>query len=431
MTASRMPEALAIRGLRRRSVRTPTGPLAFSIGVHLVLGVVLSQITIHRPVAEELHWQELGAAGTTPAADPSAPASGRAQVQAGGAQTLDNVLTALPGGGGDRSGVSRFALLVERSHTVRLQDSVQTARASQIQRIRTSRERSSAENRRSTPNPNEQPFLASGDGSVRERRVLTARMPREGAERAPDSSEQGAVPRPDFEAGEGAARAPSAESGRDLASPGRGVLRAHGQVESARAPSATGRPDVDEGPAATLANVADRPRDNVNSEQLAEEMRESVVEASPRAGAGENAFGLGGPRDTRRAGSGNSNSDGGRARANRPGSGGYDALDTSDRRYRHWYQNGRRAISRRLVFPRERALALDQGLCVYRLWVRRDGTLAREPRRVRSTGFADFDQNALQAILRAAPFEPIPSDLVPDQNVLRIDMTVEFANPLM
>ena len=80
---------------------------------------------------------------------------------------------------------------------------------------------------------------------------------------------------------------------------------------------------------------------------------------------------------------------------------------------------------------RERALAMDQGLTVVVLRVNRDGTLAGPPRRKRSSGFSDFDQEALRAIRAVAPFEPLPANLAPDRSVLVLDMTVDFQNPMV
>jgi TonB family protein len=123
--------------------------------------------------------------------------------------------------------------------------------------------------------------------------------------------------------------------------------------------------------------------------------------------------------------------EGGRARSLGPGRGQYDALDTSDGRYRRWYTELAREIQRAMVFPRDRAVAMDQGISVYRIVVRRDGTLAGAPRLLRSSGFHDFDRAALAAIERTLPFSPMPDDLAPGRASVRIDLPLDFSNPMV
>jgi TonB family protein len=114
-----------------------------------------------------------------------------------------------------------------------------------------------------------------------------------------------------------------------------------------------------------------------------------------------------------------------------PGNGHYSALDTRDGRYRRWFLDQRRRIYDALRFPQERALAMDQGISIYSIEVRRDGTLVTAPRLVRSSGFADMDRAALAAIQAAVPFSPLPSDLAPELERLRISLPIEFSNPMM
>ncbi len=82
-------------------------------------------------------------------------------------------------------------------------------------------------------------------------------------------------------------------------------------------------------------------------------------------------------------------------------------------------------------FPRARALALDQGTTLLKLWVRRDGSLAAPPRLLRSSGFHDLDQEALAAVRRVVPFSPLPDDLAPGRDRIAILLSVEFSNPMV
>ncbi|MEM7608186.1 MAG: TonB family protein, partial [Myxococcota bacterium] len=214
---------------------------------------------------------------------------------------------------------------------------------------------------------------------------------------------------------------PSAE-----AAPGQGIARGRGARATDAARVARARPAVDEGPAATLADQRARPSDNVNAELLAAQLVQSTVDASRRRGEGEGQGGRAGEG----AGGVGSAGRGGRAAAHQPGRGS-GGLDTSSRRYRRWYLVAMRRVHDRLVFPRARMLAMDQGLAVYRLQVRRNGTLAGAPRRVRSSGFPDMDAAAVEAIVGSAPFPAIPDDIAPDTPILGLNMTIEFSNPMV
>jgi hypothetical protein len=349
--------------------------------------------------------------------------------EAGGRLSAQNVDAARAGEGGDTTGAVEVVFLVSRAHGATLQDSAWNApRVSQTQRIDTADDRASWENRRATPSPDDDPFLASGDGRHRERRPVSARDATAGVDEATRPSERGGE---DVGVTVGAGEPAGApdRAGASESSPSRGILGGRGSRASRAADVAHGRPDLDPGPAATLAERQGRVRDDASSELLAARLVQSWVDASERRGpeAGEGRGGVGGGGAP---GSGGSTGEGGRASPYGPGSGAHGALDTSDRRYRQWYLAQQRRVEERLVFPRERAVALDMGLAVYRLSVRRDGGLVRT-RRVRSTGFSDLDAAAEAAITAAAPFDALPAELARGDGVFDLDMTVRFANPLV
>ena len=381
-------------------------------------------------------FAELGPAGRQ-RREPAPP-------EPGGPRSAQNVDGEDRGRGGEVDGAVSFTLLVDRAHPVNLQDSpLNSADAAQTQRIRTARDRAAWENRRrATPNPEDEYFLASGSGRHRERRPVDARDAAHGARLSPGASTLGSrQDRPGF-AGDHGGAGPSvvgfaaegagspSRAGADRDTPSRGVLRGRAERERAAADVAHGRPAVDRGPATTTAQSQGRVRDDTDAELLAAQLLQSVVDSSRRRGqrAGEGNGGVGGGGDP---GSGGGEEAGGRASPYGPGDGRFGALDTSDPRYVRWYVNQRRRVNEALRFPRERALAMDQGLTVVVLRVNRDGTLAAAPRRKRSSGFDDFDREALRAIRSVAPFEPLPSNLVPGREVLQLDMTVDFQNPMI
>ncbi len=387
--------------------------------------------------------QRAGAAGTASASAVALP---------GGSTARANVDAPTAGGGGEATGAYEVVLLVSERAPVTLVDApLNAADRSQAQRIDTARDRASWENRRATPHPADDAFLASGAGLHRERRELSSVDPRQGARTAPSESREGdpssgeatsdgqgtatgsradraAVVTPGREA-PAAGGSRGGARGTERASPGRGILEATGRRESARAAVATGRPSLDHGPAATTALQAGRVRDDVDAELLAASLFESRVDASRRAGLREGS-GRGGTVGPAGEGTGTGGV-GGSAQPFGPGSGGYDALDTSDGRYRSWLLSQRRRIEARLVFPRARQLARDQGTSVVRLTVRRDGSVATPPRVIRSSGFEDLDAAALLAVRESLPFAAIPDDLARGHAQVPVTLPIEFSNPMV
>ncbi|WP_157069134.1 TonB family protein [Sandaracinus amylolyticus] len=363
-------------------------------------------------------------------------------LEPGGADPEHNVDARDRGQGGDRTGAQRVIRLLPRADQVTLSDAPMNALGvGQTQRIETARDRATREDRRATPHPADDPFLASGDGEHPERRPVARVDAAPGARVAPEAGTRGA-PIAGSErvvtADSGSTRGGTNEgalttepSGAASDSPGRGIVRGRGARATESARVALGRPTVDEAAAATPSESRDaRVRDDTDAELLAARMMQSVVESTQRRGE-EDGEGRGGARGLGAPGTGGGRREGGRARALGPGDGAYDALDTSDGRYRRWFVETRRRIENAMVFPRERAMRMDQGTSVVELVVRRDGTLARAPRVVRSSGFDDFDGAAIAAIRSTIPFSPLPDDLVPGRESLRIRMPLEFSNPMV
>ena len=112
-----------------------------------------------------------------------------------------------------------------------------------------------------------------------------------------------------------------------------------------------------------------------------------------------------------------------------PGPGSEPALTLDPARYRTWHAQAVREIDRHLVYPRARRLARDQGDVVYRVTLRRDGTLVGVPRLLRSSGFEDLDRAARDAIERAR-FATLPGDLAPESPRIAVTFPVRFVNPM-
>ncbi|MBW2462308.1 MAG: TonB family protein [Deltaproteobacteria bacterium] len=441
-------------------VRAATLAAVASLALHLTLVLVLLRL----PAAPlEAHWVEFdNSEGVGPFAEAPNPAvSGDAnsvpdRLLPGGGASRQNIDAANRGEGGDRAGADQVILLLPRADGVTLQDSPRTSNdGAQTQRIRTASSRATREDRRATPHPHDQPFLASGSGTHPERRPVSAEDAAPGArsvaapttEGARDSSgalvagtratagARGVTAGGDDDAEESrpgpvAATTP-AQTGSDTTSPGRGIAGGRGDRNREAARVAHGRPAVDEGPAATNANTRDaRVRDNRDAELLAAQMVESWVESSRRSGAvvGEGRGGVGGGGAP---GAGGSAGTGGRARSHQPGPGRHGSLDTSDGRYHRWYLALERRVRSRLTFPRARMVAMDQGLSVVRFVVNPNGTIVGRPSLVRSSGFDDFDAAAVAAIVEAAPFAPLPPELSAGVERHAVRMAVEHSNPMV
>ncbi|MFO0680654.1 MAG: energy transducer TonB [Sandaracinus sp.] len=356
-----------------------------------------------------------------------------AQATPGGATSIQNVDADDRGRGGDGIGASHVLLLLPTDAPLTLTDATMNATGiGQTQRIDTARDRASWEDRRATPSPDDDPFLASGHGPHRERRPVAATDAAEGATRAPDAATAGGAspertgdtPRL-ARAGLEGRTAPGAVAD----SPGTGILEGEGTRASEAAAVAHGRPEVDLGPAATTTEERDRPRDDQRSEQLATAPSRSLVEATERSGAsvGEGVGGIAAEGPT---GSGGGAREGGHALARGSGPGPFDALDTHDPRYVQWLRALHQRVDRVLEFPRARQLAMDQGTSVFRLVVRRDGSLDAPPRLIRSSGFTDLDTAARTALDRSLPLDPVPSGLFVGRAQIEITVPIEFWNPM-
>jgi TonB family protein len=97
-----------------------------------------------------------------------------------------------------------------------------------------------------------------------------------------------------------------------------------------------------------------------------------------------------------------------------------------ERVYDHYRQEIQRRVQNVLVFPKVLALRLEQGEAVVTFMVRPDGALGDGPRIVKSSGFEEFDAEAVKAVLRAAPFPRRA-----ETTGMSLSMPVTFENPLV
>jgi TonB family protein len=102
------------------------------------------------------------------------------------------------------------------------------------------------------------------------------------------------------------------------------------------------------------------------------------------------------------------------------------AFRTREREYDRYRQGIARRLGDVLVFPRKLLVRLEQGETVVTFSVHADGTLGGRPRIVKSSGFQEFDAEAVDVVLRAAPFGRRAG-----KGDLTISLPVTFENPVV
>ncbi len=98
--------------------------------------------------------------------------------------------------------------------------------------------------------------------------------------------------------------------------------------------------------------------------------------------------------------------------------------DANQRLRAHHELDIRRRIDRFLRFPQHLALMLEQGETILAFVVAADGRLAGRIEVVKSAGFIEFDEEAMAAVRRAAPFSP-------PGRALALSVRVPFQNPVV
>jgi TonB family protein len=338
-------------------------------------------------------------------------------------------------GRGGTDAASQAAInLADRDDGIRLSRDVQSRYdRSQIPRIETgAADRASREDWRASRTPMELTFLASGnaDGTRAERRPPSDHDPSAGAEVSVAPSQIGAASLGGPELAPGFGERPRQAGGEIIggehASPGAGLRDGRpGQDhrDSANVPLA--RPKVVEGTPSVPANVADKPRDTLDSEQEEAALLQSIVHASTAGGSpGAGPGGQAGPGAT---GSGGTTGAGSRAKALGTGRGaGTDSSLEDPRRTTYLRQVMAKVHPLwKNAFPRWAAIEGLQGTAIISFVIQSDGSVSNATI-ARPSGIPEFDENCRQAVLRGAPFPPLPSEL---GRTLRWSMPFEVRNP--
>lgn len=301
---------------------------------------------------------------------------------------------------------------------------------SQIQRLRSASHRASREDLRASRAPMELTFLAMGrtDSPRPEHRPPADRDPSRGAQQngipARAGTTLGAATLPD---GLGATR-PSDPGGSTLGaaepSPGLGVRDgAPGTDPHASARVAHARPLVEEGVPSVPAETRGKPSDTVDSEQEVATAMLSILHASAAGGApGPGTGGTTAPGPT---GAGGTTGPGSRASALGTGKG--PALDNAleDPRRSLYLRSVRAKVNPLWSFPRWAAAEGLEGISTITFTIRADGSVTSVTI-TRPSGIPEFDESCKSAVLRAAPFGPLPPTFPPSY---RLSMSFDAKNP--
>jgi len=353
-------------------------------------------------------------------------------VEPGGGEGLARPDIDHAGRGGSRRADSAALNLADRNDGLTLSREV-TSRIDrdQIQRLETSRDRTSYEDRRSTTHPMDLVFLATGDGHLAERRPRAAANPNRGALRAEPPAVRGSVvgaPREEGEL-ERAREAGGSSPGGAHSAPGVGILAGTpGDDHRASAAVARGRPRVTEAAPSIPANRSGSPKDTVDSEQEVAATVQSLVHASTAGGL--LGGGSGGQEAPGVAGSEGFSGPGSRAAPFGGGSGPFTGISDSDPRISAY----RRSVLAKIyplwenAFPKSASLEGKQGRAVIALVIYSDGHVDGV-RVARPSGIPEFDDNVRLAVLRAAPFGPFPPNIpAPSMNW---KITFDMNNPVV
>jgi TonB family protein len=304
----------------------------------------------------------------------------------------------------------------------------------QQQRVKSARERSSWEDRRSSKDPMELSFLASGTGTRNERRPISRDDPSRGGAVHVAPAVLGATPGAQADA-EGATE-PRREVGSEhegsLASAsGIGVHDGRlGLDHRASAQVTRARPSVVLAAISVPAARHGRTRDDIDSDQEVATAVQSIVHASTAAGVlgDEGSGGVAGGGDP---GAGGMAGAGSTARPIGPGDAEWWDLNTTDPRFLPYF----RRIHQKLdplwahAFPLEAAAQLRQGTVIFAVTIAPDGGVSVAWPPERPSGIPEFDHNCFEAIKRAAPFDPIPSAL--GLRELHVRMPFDARNPIV
>ena len=281
---------------------------------------------------------------------------------------------------------------------------------SQLQRLHTSPERRSLDDRRATPTPTELSFLATGPGRVLERRPVASSNPSNGSRSGGEPSALGGrLGGAEVEPGGGPEQvAGGGVLGSDRDRDPAGIPNsARGRDYRFSAAIAVARPQVTRSRAAVPAPELGRPNDTVDSSKDVATAVTSLIHAST-AGARRRGSGPGGELGVGNPAAGGFQGPGSRALPS--GSGPGPARDSgSDARLGIYTAGVRNRLAGwEHAFPHWAIAAGRGGMTTLAFTILPDGSIA-DLRVARSSGIDEYDRKLLDHVRSSVPFAPPPA----------------------
>ncbi len=332
----------------------------------------------------------------------------------GGAERAPRADTGTEGRGAREDGAPAWNLAHRLDDIALSREQQSRLDRSQVQRTRDGDARETTDPRRAISDPMELTFVLVGHGATQ--------APRAPGELTPAAGTRDGRAEPAARGGDPRPRAPEAagmDAPGDASRPGEllptraagALTTTAGAARVTTADVSPARPQIAEGRPANPAPLSYRSRDDVDAQQEVAATRVAALNAS--AAGGVAALGPGGDRrDATRPGAGGDAREGTHAAPNGHGGPGAPDPDPLDARLTDY----RRRVAGKIdplwgdAFPRWAALEGRQGRAIVHFVIRRDGSVELA-RVVRSSGIAEFDENVRRAVLRAAPFGPLPDKL--------------------
>jgi TonB family protein len=371
------------------------------------------------PRVEAVTYGRSPRASTTPVEHPDEP------VKPEGGKRAARPELPWSGHGGSRTSSAALNLSDRVSPLSLNRDTTTLADQSQLQRLATARARLSLDDRRATPSPMQLSFVATGPGTLLERRPPARFDPGRGSFLGGEASREGGAPGSPVPVGD------SRDSDEPELGGERGARSRHALgvpsgtgAPSVRARIITARPPVKRARAAVPANGYGRPNDTVNSSHQVADAVRSLVHAGglgPTTGEGP-----GGERATVPAPPGRDGQHGEGSRAapsgEHEGPGLSLAADTGFGRYT---QQLLEQIDWERAFPTWAVARGIGGLTVVALSVDQHGRVLSVSV-VRPSGIDEFDRNLVSAIRRDGPYGVLPKAL---GSSLTVRIAFDATNP--
>ncbi len=278
-------------------------------------------------------------------------------------------------------------------------------RTDQVQRLRTSHERATRDERRATPNPMQLSLLSTGSG--------TRELRRPHGPGTPSRGQQGGALPPLLPAPQAPLDHPAASEALAAIAERSGLAP---QREQRRMPVRHSRPDVQQARPAVPALRRGRPNDNVDSTHAVAQRIASFIATSTAGGqAGKGYGGQAGPVDGVGQGAAHWGS---RSRHSGVGQGDGVGVDPAVSAYLGYV----RQSLRRLIGPAFPAIAKAQGrsgMAIVGFVIAEQGEVT-QIRLKRPSGIADYDGNLLQALSQTR-LRPPPEGMAPVSLSMRFD----------